>query len=331
MRANKVIMASAMLTVMLSMPGCLEKPPALVFEKGIFPDLPMNLDGLNSSFDDYNCAPEAGYINSSHPIIFSTNRHSSGDEFNLAHGTIAYSFGQTTGIFMLDSDMGTNEFYSALTGRFNTTGNEFGPYRFFSNDNSYEYMIVASEQGGSGLDLVFSKYLPIYEVSNEIPDPVPATVFNSFSDDAYIAFNYNIDTAYLCSDRNGDFDIFMAVRPAGTTIDDWFASEPSALTAINSLNTEANEKCPSLTGRYMLFVSDMDGGYGGFDIYYTVFSDGEWSSPVNMGEKVNSQYNEYRPLLGINPFFTNQFIVFSSDRPGGKGRYDLYMAGVTLE
>ncbi|HSO77145.1 MAG TPA: hypothetical protein VLQ76_01135, partial [Bacteroidales bacterium] len=101
--------------------------------------------------------------------------------------------------------------------------------------------------------------------------------------------------------------------------------------AVDSLKTAWNEKCPFVSGRYLVFVSDMPGGMGGQDLYYSVFREGKWSSPVNMGPKINSSYNEYRPVIGRDLQFENPFMVFSSDRPGGKGGYDLYFAGLTFE
>ena len=56
-------------------------------------------------------------------------------------------------------------------------------------------------------------------------------------------------------------------------------------------------------------------GLGGFDLYYSVFRNGKWSSPVNMGPEINSPANEYRPVLGIDLKFENRFLIFSSDRP----------------
>ena len=80
----------------------------------------------------------------------------------------------------------------------------------------------------------------------------------------------------------------------------------------------------------MVFASDMPGGSGGFDLYYSVFRNGKWSSPVNLGPEINSTANEYRPVLGIDLKYENRFLIFSSDRSGGKGGYDLYFTGISL-
>ncbi len=76
------------------------------------------------------------------------------------------------------------------------------------------------------------------------------------------------------------------------------------------------------------FTSDRPGGFGGFDLYYSVYKDGKWSVPVNLGSKINSAYDEYRPIIKYVDGFSSSFLVFSSNRPGGKGGFDLYYAGV---
>jgi hypothetical protein len=79
---------------------------------------------------------------------------------------------------------------------------------------------------------------------------------------------------------------------------------------------------PSLShdGRYLFFVSDMPGGSGKTDIYYCENRNGEWSTPVNMGPGVNSTGVESFP--NMHP---SGRLYFSSDRPGGSGRLDVYM------
>lgn len=310
--------------------GCHEEPLKINYEMGVFPDSVITLDGLNTQFDDYNMDIEASRLNSSLPVIFSSNRQSSGGEFNLTQGMIWYMFGQTTGMFQINGEMTSDPFLDKLISVFNTTGNEFGPFRFFNGYNGLEYMSAATHTATSGLDIVYTRYIPVFSTLPAIPDPIPATVFNSNSDDAYLCLSTTPDTAYFCSDRSGNFDIFMMVRPSSDGIDEWFSSLPAAASAVDSINSTYDDKCPFVRGRHMVFASEMPGGSGGFDLYYSVFRNGKWSSPVNLGPEINSPANEYRPVLGIDLKYENRFIIFSSDRSGGKGGYDIYFTGVTL-
>lgn len=47
----------------------------------------------------------------------------------------------------------------------------------------------------------------------------------------------------------------------------------------------------------VLFAARLPGGYGGLDLYYSIFSEGEWSNPINLGSEINSAYDEAYPFL----------------------------------
>jgi outer membrane protein OmpA-like peptidoglycan-associated protein len=78
---------------------------------------------------------------------------------------------------------------------------------------------------------------------------------------------------------------------------------------------------PTLTsdGQKIYFVSDMPGGEGGTDIYYSEKADGNWSEPKNLGSKVNTPGNEMFPFL-----VDDQILYFASDGHIGLGGLDLY-------
>ncbi len=316
--------------IVTALSGCREEPLKINYELGIFPDSVMALEGLNTQWDDYNMDIEASRINASRQVVFSSNRKSSGGEFDLVSGTVGYTFGQTTGYFSMYSDMTADSFVEGLLAVFNTAGDEFGPLRFFNGSNGLEYMAAAMQTSADGLDIVYTSYIPVYSNPPAFEAPVAASLLNSSSDDAYLSLGSTGDTAWFCSNRGGNFDIYTTVRPWQLDMDEWFTSEPVIPAAVDSINTGSDEKCPFVRGRYMLFASDMSGGYGGFDLYCSVFRNGKWSSPVNLGPDINSAANEYRPVLGVDLQFENHFLIFSSDRPGGKGGYDLYLTGITL-
>ncbi len=330
MASSRILCLFTALLASLLFTSCREERLKINYELGIFPDSVIALAGLNSQYDDYNTDIEAARITAGRPLVFSSNRQSNGGEFDLTHGMIWYSFGQTTGYFQVDADMTADTFLDRLTSAFNDVGNQFGPFRYFNSRNGLEYMAVATQTPGNGLDIVYGSYIPVYTAPPVIEGPVPATVFNSASDDAYLSLGTTLDTAFFCSDRDGDFDIYMLRRPSGQTLDEWFVSPPAPIAPADSINSDYDDKCPFVRGRYMVFTSDKPGGLGGFDLYYSAFRNGKWSSPVNMGPGINSESNEYRPVLGIDLKFENYFLVFSSDRPGGKGGYDLYITGLDL-
>lgn len=80
---------------------------------------------------------------------------------------------------------------------------------------------------------------------------------------------------------------------------------------------------PSISGdgKRLYFVSDMPGGLGGSDIYYVNIEESDaFSSPVNMGPKVNTSLNEITPY--IHP--KENILFFSSNGRFGLGGQDVY-------
>ena len=75
----------------------------------------------------------------------------------------------------------------------------------------------------------------------------------------------------------------------------------------------------------MVFTSDREGGQGGFDLYYSRLVNGTWTEPVNFGPEINTEYDEYRPIVVPFEAISNYLMIFSSDRPGGLGGFDLYI------
>jgi hypothetical protein len=81
----------------------------------------------------------------------------------------------------------------------------------------------------------------------------------------------------------------------------------------------------------LIFTSNRPGGYGGFDLYYSKYENGNWSAPTNFGSKINSPFDEYRPILFDEEIdFEKDMMVFSSNRTGGKGGFDLYFVGIPI-
>jgi len=91
---------------------------------------------------------------------------------------------------------------------------------------------------------------------------------------------------------------------------------------IESLNGDYQMKHPTvgeLFGNEVLyFVSDMEGGIGGFDIYYSTITGDNYAEPVNLGPTVNTPQDE------ATPFYQDGSLFFSSQGYPGLGGYDIY-------
>jgi len=98
--------------------------------------------------------------------------------------------------------------------------------------------------------------------------------------------------------------------------DEW--SEPAPF-KYNS--PEYNFAHPSLSedGNYLYFASDMEGGYGGTDLYVCELEGGSWGAPQNLGPNVNTAGNEYFPFI-----HSTGRLYFSSDEHRSIGRLDIF-------
>jgi hypothetical protein len=306
---------------------CRKSENPIKFPKGTFPEKVVNMMDINSAYDDYNL--DIHQLKGNSPIIFSSNRKSSGGQFDLEQALISFIFDQTTDSLELKSFMTDDAFLNKLIVTATTPGNDFGPYRFFSSVDGYEYMVLSSETVSGKLDLFYLRNRPVN--GNDLPaiDGMhPVKLLNTASDDAYFCLNLNMDSAYFSSDRDGNFDIYLNSKPTDLEFSKWFNLEQTASTKVESLNSSGDDKCPLVYKKIMVFTSNRAGGLGGYDLYYSLLRNGKWSSPVNFGAGINTSYDEYRPVIGFHPDFTNNFLMFSSNRPGGKGGFDLYFTGV---
>lgn len=79
---------------------------------------------------------------------------------------------------------------------------------------------------------------------------------------------------------------------------------------------------PSLSddGGSLYFVSNMKGGYGGYDVYVSHKKDSSWSAPINLGPSINTESNE------MTPFYMTNELYFSSKGNMGYGGSDIFRA-----
>ncbi len=327
--SNYIPLVICILLISSVFTDCKKSENPIKYSKGTFPDTVINLESVNSQYDDYNIA--LYQLKGDAPIIFSSNRGSEGGQFDLEQANISFTFDQTTGNFEMNALMTNDAFLDKLINKAQTPGNDFGPYRLFSTVDGNEYLILSSVNSEGNLDLYYLKNQPVYNANLPAVDgPYPVSLLNTGSDDAYICFNPKQDSAYFTSNRDGNFDIFMQRVPADMALSSWFDQGFTNSAKVDSLNSTSDDKCPLIFRKIMLFASDRPGGMGGFDLYYSVFRNGKWNFPVNLGPNINTSSDEYRPVIGYHPDFSNLFLMFSSNRPGGKGGFDLYFTGIAL-
>jgi OOP family OmpA-OmpF porin len=71
-----------------------------------------------------------------------------------------------------------------------------------------------------------------------------------------------------------------------------------------------------------IFSAETYGTRGVEDIYVSINEDGRWTAPKNLGDKINTQFQESSPSISAD----GKVIYFSSNGRKGKGSFDVYYA-----
>ncbi|MBI1223774.1 MAG: OmpA family protein [Bacteroidetes bacterium] len=113
-----------------------------------------------------------------------------------------------------------------------------------------------------------------------------------------------IDLKLYSADLEGDKWTNVTELPFNS--DDWSTCHPAL----------------SKDGTLLVFSSNPPGSTeNSMDLYWAKWENGVWSIPTNLGLGVNTNANELFPFLD-----ENNTLFFSSDRPGGSGGLDIWVA-----
>ncbi len=117
------------------------------------------------------------------------------------------------------------------------------------------------------------------------------------------------------NNRNEDF--FSSVRKDSG----WDKAQPLS----GNINTPQNEGALNISqdGNWLIFAAaNRREGYGDFDLYISYLTPEGWSEALNLGGKINSEFWESQPSLSPD----KRDLYFASNRPGGYGGSDIYVA-----
>ena len=132
--------------------------------------------------------------------------------------------------------------------------------------------------------------------------------------------NFAGDKIYVSSRRSGvgGYDIFYVDKKENG----W-----GSLTNMqNVINTTSHEGCPSFTPDeneiYFIRCDQMsESSATGCKMFYSKKSAGQWSVPEELPDYIN-EGNVLAPRILAD----GKTLIFASNKPGGKGKYDLYMS-----
>lgn len=153
-----------------------------------------------------------------------------------------------------------------------------------------------------------------YEKPKPLSDKINRVGFHA----ANVSFSEDGEYMYFTRSQ------FENAQPKNTKI--WRAKKSSRgwseAVELPTINGEwyATHPCEGeLFGKKVLyFAATIPGGYGGFDLYYATIQGDDFSTPVNLGERVNTALTEK------TPFYNDGTLYFSSDGYPGLGGLDIF-------
>lgn len=205
---------------------------------------------------------------------------------------------------LIKAEVGIGHFNQAIQ----TLENAF--YRGHIDSKNHEYY-------KSGIQ--FANAVSQKNISNNLHVKNLGSNINSKASEYFPSISYS-DSLMIITRRIGDGqneDFFESIKFQNN----WQEAKP----LIGKINTPFNEGGQKIStdGRWMVFTGcNYPEGFGSCDIYIAENINGIWNERKNIGAPVNSEYWESAPCLSPD----KSSIYFSSNRPGGYGGMDIYVA-----
>ncbi len=204
----------------------------------------------------------------------------------------------------------------------NTSFSEIGPQIFenqlvfASNKTGYSAVKRSDVRDDGGFYNIYDAY--IQSLTNLAKPKEYSKKLNTRLNDGPVSFNNEgnlaLVTRNVTSGNKAYLNVFLHDRKKG----DW--NRNGYLIPIEANQSSQMHAFMNNDDSKIYFVSDMEGGFGGFDIYVAEFRKGFLSTPVNLGPTVNSEGNELFPFID-----KEGRLFYTSDKVGGLGGLDIYM------
>ncbi len=169
-----------------------------------------------------------------------------------------------------------------------------------------------------GSPVILSKELngPYYEGTPYLFDNGNKILFSSNSADLKKYKPKKIESLAISEDGRNILKIYQVEKIDG----EWQSAKE-----LNFNGKTFNCVFPNLSedGNILYFASDMEGGFGGFDLWkVNKINDSTWSSPINLGPNVNTFEDETYPYVSKNRLY------FSSKGHPGFGGFDIFVSSI---
>ena len=190
------------------------------------------------------------------------------------------------------------------------------------NTESDNYAAVISGDGNTMVFITQMKFYDAIHLSRKVngiwsePELLNPQV-GSDGDMYPTSLNYEGTELFMVKRKENNDDIYMSVHS------DVFWSKAQPLN--ENINGKTNETHASISGdgNTLFFTSDRRGGYGRMDIYKsTRLQNNEWGPAINMGNKINSEFDEETPFITLD----GKRLYFSSKGHFNMGGYDIFFS-----
>jgi len=184
--------------------------------------------------------------------------------------------------------------------------NHEGASTFSADGQTVVYTACGRENGVGSCDL----YIMHLEGSQWSEPQNLGDVVNSKEWDSQPTISSDGTRIIFCSSRAGGYgseDLYMIEK---NVFGEWGPAQNLG----GMVNTPFSDASPYLSpdGKTLYFASVGHPGFGGYDLFKTVFENGKWSAPVNMGQPLNTSGNdEYFTIGG-----SGEVGYFASNRGG---------------
>lgn len=287
---------------------------AAAFVKAGISGFPQDKEQWKISYTNIN-TPAAEYAPAYYKggLIFSSNRHTGG----LSKHVFGWDETPFTDLFVVNrlEDIGTGE----PAGSKPSAKGSKGGYRF-NDDDTPATGNDSKVLGNFNPDfLKFSTAASfsadkVYRLSGKVNSQLHEGPVAMLPEDAMLFSRNNYDNGK----KGKSIDGINKLKLYTATGTGW-----NTITPFPYNNDEYSVGHPTVSkdGSMLILVSDMPGGYGGTDLYYSVRSGvgKAWSKPVNLGSKINTEGNEMFPFL-----YKDGRLFFSSTGHPGFGGLDLF-------
>ncbi len=275
-------------------PGLREKEPTT--------SLPEPVAPVNSEYGDYT--PQ---VNPTGTRLYFTSVRPGGFDFVEDSSTLT-DFGED--IYFSTRIVGKWYAPELLPSPINSMGDDFGS-AFTGDEQTMVYVRCGSGTIGN-CDLYITQL-----AGKEWTEPVNmGNVINSKDWDSQPTISSDGNRIIFTSAREGGYggsDLYMSEL---NHLGEWGIPQNLGST----VNTPLNDNSPYLApdGKTLYYATEGHPGFGGTDIFYCVFENGKWSTPINLGAPINSGGDD------TNFSISAQGVAYFASSKANDGNYDIY-------